>query len=269
MKVYSAELFCAFAGNKTRGKLVDADGDEFAVARESIAAIDPSFNLDSSRSRRIPYLLSTNAVARDGHTVKSDGFDLMNYRANPVFLWAHSTGEPPIGRMVDIAMSATALKGTVEYADADLSPFADMIYRMVKKRFLNAVSISWQPLEWKFSTDPKRIGGVDFIRQDLLEVSQVPVPAMASALATARASGIDTAPMVRWAEQVLDRTSGTPNANRRSVEEARQAALSQYDPIQDRARERRRRAVEALSLRVSSEDAAVRRRYVKALSLVH
>ena len=63
------------------------------------------------------------------------------------------------------------MRGTVEYADADLNPFGDMIYRMVKKGFINATSISWLPLEWKFSTDRTRQGGIDFIKEDLLEIA--------------------------------------------------------------------------------------------------
>jgi hypothetical protein len=51
--------------------------------------------------------------------------------------------------------------------------------------------------------------GIDFLRQELLEFSCVPVPANPDALIQARAKGIDTAPMVSWAERVLDGEPGT------------------------------------------------------------
>jgi hypothetical protein len=268
MKILAVDDFRGLVGGRTKGKILDRDGSEIAIVRDAQAAIDPGFDLGASKTRRIPYLLSNNSVARDGHTVKSDGFELGNYRANPVFLWAHDTGQPPVGRVVEITMSSTTLRGVVEYADADLSPFADMIFRMVKKRYLNAVSISWLPMEWKFSTDRNRPGGVDFLRQDLLEVSQVPVPAMASALATARAEGIDTGPMVRWAEQIID--SGASGRPRSAVEQARLAALGQTTASdRDRAVGRRRRAAEALEIRIRGEDIAARQRAVEALQLAH
>jgi hypothetical protein len=94
--------------------------------------------------------------------------------------------------------------GTAEYADRDTYPFADTIFRLVKGGFLNAVSTGWIPLQWKFSTDRSRPGGIDFSKVELLEVSQVPVPALPTALATARAQGIDTGPLVEWAERMLD-----------------------------------------------------------------
>ena len=199
-----AEQFGALAHGATSGEILDQDKCPVAIVRDIVASIDPDVDLDGITNRSIPYLFCTEKVARDGHTVSVAGIDLTGFNANPVFLWAHDSGEPPIGRVNDITRENGLMRGTVEYMDPDLSPFADMVFRMVKKRFLNATSISWMPLEWKFSQDRARPGGIDFIRSDLLEISQVPVPAQATALATARAAGIDTSPMFRWAEKVLD-----------------------------------------------------------------
>lgn len=157
-----------------------------------------------STSRRITYVFSDETVARDGHTILSQGWQLDNFKANPVFLWCHDSSSPPIGKVVDVQISGKRLLGTVEYADADTYEFADTIYRLTEKGFLNAVSVSWQPLEWRWSKDKDRPGGMDFLRQELLEVSSVPVPALPTALATARAAGIDTKPLYEWAEKILD-----------------------------------------------------------------
>lgn len=197
--------FRSLVNDRTSGDTLDAaSGLPIAIVRGGESTIDPTYDLEGSTDRTIPYLFCTEKVARDGHTVSVQGFDLTGFNANPVFLWAHDSDEPPIGRVVNLERQNGVMRGSVEYMDADLSPFADMIFRMVKKRFINATSISWLPLEWKFSTDRTRQGGIDFIKEDLLEISQVPVPAQATALATARAAGIDTGPMMRWAEKVLD-----------------------------------------------------------------
>lgn len=189
------------AARKLSGGAPVIDGEfELIVARDSAATAD----LANADGRTIPYVLSDSSVARDNHTVATGGFELEPFRSNPVFLWAHDSSEPPIGRLQSVNVQNAQLVGVVEYMERDLSEFADMIFRMVKSRFLNAVSISWKPLEWKFAQGKDRIGGIDFLRQELLEVSQVPVPALATALAKARAAGIETSPMRAWAEKVLD-----------------------------------------------------------------
>lgn len=173
--------------------------------------------------RRVAYVFSDDSVARDGHTIASNGWALANFRKNPIFLWAHDANALPIGKVVEVGAAKDKLRGIVEYFERDLYPFADTVYQMVKNRYLNAVSVSWLPLEWKFSTDKSRMNGIDFLRQELLEVSQVPVPALASALAEARAAGIDTAPMIEWAEKVLD-TGGMMLVPRAELETLRKNA---------------------------------------------
>lgn len=190
------------------------------ISISTTSLLEPEFG-DSGRL--ITYTFSTPAVGRDMHTVASDAWQLSNYQSNPVFLWFHDDSQLPIGRVIDIGDVSGSLKGTVEYAERDLNPFADMVYRMVKARYINAVSTSWQPLAWKFSTDKARAGGVDFSKVDLLEISQVPIPALPAALAEARANGIDTAPMVTWAERLLD-TGGMILVPRTELETLRRAA---------------------------------------------
>ena len=158
----------------------------------------------SGDSRKISYIFSDDSVARDGHTIASNGWSLGPFLKNPVFLFAHDGNQPPVGRVTSIATVGGKLRGTVEYMEKDVYPFADTIFQMVKRGFLNAVSVSWLPLEWKYSTDKTRMNGIDFLKQELLEVSQVPVPALSTAIVEARAHGIDTGPFVEWAEKTLD-----------------------------------------------------------------
>jgi HK97 family phage prohead protease len=194
-----------------------------------LAATDPA-NIDRQAGRVIPYILSTGAVARDGHTIAPAGWQLGNFRANPIFLWCHASSEPPIGKLTDVSVANGALRGVVEYADAETYPFADTIFRLVKGGFLTAVSVSWDPIRWSFSTDRSRPGGIDFLEQELREVSQVPVPADVTAMATARAAGIDTAPLYSWAGRMLDLGAKAPLSRaqldllRRNSQTAGQAA---------------------------------------------
>jgi Caudovirus prohead serine protease len=201
-------------------KLPDQQRDAESLAVTTTLFEPPEFG---ESGRLVTYTFSTPAVGRDLHTVASDAWQLANFEKNPVFIWFHDDSLLPIGRVIDIGDVNGSLKGTVEYADRDLNPFADMVYRMVKARYINAVSTSWQPIAWKFSTDKARAGGVDFSKVDLLEISQVPIPALPAALAEARANGIDTTPMVTWAERLLD-TGGMTLVPRTELETLRRAA---------------------------------------------
>lgn len=158
----------------------------------------------NSSGRLVSYILSDTSVGRDNHVIAANAWDLDNFMRNPVMPWAHDTDGPPIARWIEVETRGARLVGTAEYADRDTYAFADTIFRLVKGGFLNAVSTSWLPREWKFSSDRTRPGGIDFSRVELLECSQVPVPALPSALVTARKQGIDTQPLVAWAERLLD-----------------------------------------------------------------
>ncbi len=173
--------------------------------------------------RIVRYQLSDSNVARDGHTIATAGWVLDNYLKNPIVQWAHALDEPPIGRMVELGAIGDRLMGSIEYPDAETYPFADTIFRLVKGGYINAVSVSWAPISWKYSTDRARPGGIDFLRTELLEVSNVPLPAAPAALATARAAGIDTGPLYDWAEKVLD-TGDKVLIPRAEIEALRRAA---------------------------------------------
>ena len=184
--------------------------------------------------RLVSYVLSDTSVGRDNHVIAADAWDLKNFLRNPVMPWAHDTSAPPIARWIDISSRGQQLVGTAEYADAETYPFADTIFRLVKGGFLNAVSTSWIPKEWKFSGDRSRPGGVDFFRVELLEVSQVPVPALPTALVTARDAGIDTGPLYQWAERMLDSSPELAVLPRAELERLRRDAapvsVSRHSP---------------------------------------
>ena len=150
--------------------------------------------------RCIRYVFSDPSVGRDMHTIAANAWDTRNFQNNPVFLWAHQDDELPIGRVENLSNDGNKLVGTVRYAD---HPMADTVYKMVKDGFLNATSTGWIPLEWASSQDRSRPGGKDFTRVELLEISQVPVPALPTALVSARAAGIDTTPVLDWAKRLL------------------------------------------------------------------
>lgn len=163
---------------------------------------DPQMQDDETRTVR--FVFSDATVDHAGDSIDPKGWDLGIFNRNPVALWAHMSWDPPIGTASNVGVLAGKLAGDIEFADADTYPFADTIYRLVKGKFLRATSVGFLPKEWAFSSDKDRPYGIDFKKQTLLEISVCPVPCNPSALGQARGMGIDTAPLVEWAEKVLD-----------------------------------------------------------------
>jgi HK97 family phage prohead protease len=135
-------------------------------------------------SRVVTFCFSDGSVDRVGDSIDPHGWDTAAFRANPVALWAHDSSSPPIGRVLRTYISNERLMGDIEFASADVYPFADQVYKLVTNRFINSVSVGFLPLEWKWAEDDDRYG-INFQRQELLEISVVPVPANANALVQA------------------------------------------------------------------------------------
>lgn len=169
-----------------------------------LAASDAEATQSATDANTFGFTFSNEKVGRDGHVVRNNGIQTDNYRRNPVVLWAHDDTQPPIGAGSNISTAGPNARLDVTFVGRDILPFAGTIRDLVAGKWLRALSMSWAPLKWSYSTDPTRPGGMDFSKVDLLEVSVVPLPALPDALADARSRGINLAPLAQWAEQALD-----------------------------------------------------------------
>lgn len=154
-------------------------------------------------TRTIDFVISTASVDRMGDTIAVDGWQLANYRKNPVVLWAHDPSMLPVAKASNIRVEDGKLKATAEFMPREISGFSDAVFQAIKSGFLNAVSVGFDPIKYAFSEDNSRSMGVDFLQQELLEFSVVPIPANAEALVEARAAGIDVGPIQEWAEGII------------------------------------------------------------------
>jgi HK97 family phage prohead protease len=134
----------------------------------------------------LQFVLSDDSTDRMGDTIQVTGWDLTNFKENPIALWAHAATRP-IGRWVDVRVVGNKLMGKLVFADAGTSPMIDEIRSLVEQRILKTVSVGFNPLDAEPIRDPKgKMTGFNFIKQELLEVSLVAVPANPNAVAVAR-----------------------------------------------------------------------------------
>jgi HK97 family phage prohead protease len=143
--------------------------------------------------REVEVVMSTDALARDGHILLPGGCQLRNYLANPIVLWSHDP-DKPIGNAEDLAVGVDQIVARAVFAPAGLSHKADEICGLTKAGVIRAVSIGFDPIDME-PLDPKKPrGGQRISSWELLEMSFVSVPADVGALVTARAHGEEPMP---------------------------------------------------------------------------
>lgn len=113
---------------------------------------------------------STAVEDRHGEVVSVDGWDLKNFKKNPVLLWAHDHYSPAIGVAKSIKVEGEGKKARLIFEPVfhDATDQAKALKRMVEEGILNSFSVGFRPLE---------MDGNMYTSQELLEISLVNVPA--------------------------------------------------------------------------------------------
>jgi HK97 family phage prohead protease len=135
-------------------------------------------------------IISTAALARDGHILVPQGGRLDNYRANPIVLWSHDP-DKPVANAETVDVGADQITARVRFAPLGISHKADEIRGLVKAGVVRAVSVGFDPVEME-PIDPKKPrGGQRIFVWELMEFSFVSVPSDTGAVVTARSIGDD------------------------------------------------------------------------------
>lgn len=113
---------------------------------------------------------STAAIDRQGESIDQGGWDLKNFKKNPILLWAHDHTEPPIGTAKNIKVEGDGKKArlTFEPIFHDITDKAKAIKQLFEEGIMNSFSVGFMPVEAEGNT---------FTKSELLEISAVGVPA--------------------------------------------------------------------------------------------
>jgi hypothetical protein len=209
-------------------------------------------------------IMSDERIGRDNHRVMSDGLSSDNWLLSGCLQFAHDDSLLPIATPTRVNIERNhpfkPVRAHWKYAPREANPLAGQIEDLVAAGCLRALSLSWRPIDWKYSSDDTRPGGVDFLRADVIECSFVPSPALPTALIDARSRGIDTRPLREWVTRALDtRFDRIPRGDLEAMYRAVQAPMSTSDRRR-RARElqaqgRRMELAIRIQQRVAQEDA--------------
>jgi len=160
--------------------------------------------------RVLQFTISSSRIDRDNDTLAVDGWQLDNFQKTGPVLWAHDGSKPPIATATRTWVENSLLKSTAKFLPSDLADhdhvkFADMVYQMYRKGYMRSLSVGFKPIKYLVNEERGGWYPLDYVEQELLEYSAVPVPSNVDALYEARSAGIDLGPMKMWAESVLDK----------------------------------------------------------------
>jgi HK97 family phage prohead protease len=137
------------------------------------------------------FVLSDETSDRMGDVIKANGWDLANFKKNPVALFGHRS-DFPLGSWKNVRVDNTRLIGDLAFAPEGTSPRIDEIRRLVEANVLKAVSVGFRAVEEE-PIDPKRPwDGSKFLKSELIECSLVSIPANPNALAISKSLNISS-----------------------------------------------------------------------------
>jgi HK97 family phage prohead protease len=141
----------------------------------------------ASKADGLDFVLSDESVDRMGEIITAGGWELANFKKNPVALFNHNSNFP-IGKWKGLNARNGELRGHLELAPAGTSERIDEIRKLVEAGILQAVSVGFHPLKKEPMDDKadKYFGPFKYLKQELLETSLVSVPANPNAVAVAK-----------------------------------------------------------------------------------
>jgi len=142
--------------------------------------------------RQYEFTASTADQDRDGEVIDVSGWDLKNFKKNPVIMFAHDYRTLPIGRATKIGVRDGKLVNNVEFPPEGTYEFADIVERLVGAGFLKTESVGFMPKKWEDGDGGEKTPRRTYTKQELLEISIVPVPSNPNALMNAVKEGVIT-----------------------------------------------------------------------------
>mgnify|MGYP001260563440 CR=1 FL=1 len=149
-------------------------------------AIDPA-------ARTVTAVITTSMPDRAGDVVVPTGLaNVEEFLLNPVVLWAHQRGLPPIGSCLALDVQPHRVVAVTKFAAG--VPLADDVFRLYEQGVLRGWSVGLLP---RRATPRAGRRGSRIEEWDLLEYSAVPVPENPEALTLAIEKGLITDPRLR------------------------------------------------------------------------
>lgn len=210
-----------------RGTRDNARGDVRAQRAAPAAAVTST----GDRTRRAVF--SDGSVDRFNTTISPTGWQLDNFRRNPILLWMHDDSGLPLGRVTEIASDGVQLAGAVEFVPDDINPNATRLMKALDFGVMG-FSIHFNPFTAKAVYNPSREFGderdafmppLDYVEQELLELSLVNIGGNANSVAV-RSFTTDEATRIAALRAAAKKTTRSSNQEKTVTFEQLMALLA-------------------------------------------
>ena len=148
----------------------------------------------ASSGEGLEFVLSDATVDRYGDVVEPSGWDLKNFKKNPIALFGHSSGFP-IGTWENVRVEGNRLVARLKLAARGTSARIDELISLVEQGVLRAVSVGFRPIDAEPMMPDRPYGPQRYKKSELLECSLVSVPANPAALQLAKSLNLSSETM--------------------------------------------------------------------------
>lgn len=126
-------------------------------------------------------IISTEDIDRSGEIVRQNGWELTNYKNNPIVLWAHNYYELPIGVCTETYLTekngVPALGARGVFYPADINPLAQQVRRMYDYGMKSGMGVGCTTSVGFIPKEFDESNRAVITKAELLEFSFVPIPA--------------------------------------------------------------------------------------------
>ena len=162
--------------------------DECQMAWENKSGKAVVHKTHESQGTGMDFVMSDATPDRFGDVIIPEGFDVRDFRRNPVALFNHNK-DFIVGAWQNVRVQDGTLQGRLKLAPQGTSARIDEIRKLVEAGILRAVSVGFLPI----TQEPRReskTGGITYLKSALVEASLVAIPANPNALSIARSLSV-------------------------------------------------------------------------------
>ena len=166
------------------------DNDNLIIRRDGVTSLSVELNYDDDdedKGKGMTRVVASSPTPDRYNDIVDPSWNLERYMSNPVVQWAHDYSIPPVGRVESLQIVEGSLIADIKWDEQ--TELGKTVASQFRRGFLSAVSVGFAPgtvtrradLE---DGDPyKGESGNVYRSPELLEISAVPIPAHAGALA--------------------------------------------------------------------------------------
>jgi HK97 family phage prohead protease len=122
-------------------------------------------------------IASTEDEDRDKDIIRVSGWDLKNFKKNPVVPWSHNYWDLPVAKATRVWVDSVNKRLLFKPKFDKNDDFSVKIFQKYANGFLTSFSVGFRGIEFNERDPNNWWGGKEFLKQELLEVSAVAVPA--------------------------------------------------------------------------------------------